>query len=259
MTAAVPPDVRLLIARWPDDAPRGAVTEFCRSHGSHGPCSTSSVPPLPCRACGKCSTRSPARLGSVPGEPIRILPGSRRAAREVAGRRVGPWPVECAGRMLAMGLAAPSRATLARIFTRAGVVRPEPRKKPRSAYRRFVYPAPNCCWQIDATGWTLANGRGCVTFQVIDDHSRYALASLVAADETSDAAVQVVQLAIGRHGVPQKSLSDNGSALNPSRRGREGRLVRYLRSLGVERSPASLANPPPKARTNASTRPCTAT
>ncbi len=195
--------------------------------------------------------------------PGRTDPDLARIALELRARlQEGGWdhgPLSVRARMLAMGLAAPSRATLARIFTRAGVVRPEPRKKPRSAYRRFVYPAPNCCWQIDATGWTLANGRGCVTFQVIDDHSRYALASLVAADETSDAAVQVVQLAIGRHGVPQKSLSDNGSALNPSRRGREGRLVRYLRSLGVERSPASLANPPPKARTNASTRPCTAT
>ena len=109
----------------------------------------------------------------------------------------------------------------------------QPRKKPRSAYRRFVYPAPNCCWQIDATEWTLANSRKCVVFQLIDDHSRYALASLVAPDETSDAAVQVVKLAISRHGIPQKFLSDNGSALNPSRRGREGQLVRYLRSLGV--------------------------
>ena len=73
----------------------------------------------------------------------------------------------------------PSRATLARIFLATGVVQPEPKKKPRSALRRFVYPAPNCLWQIDATEWTLADGSPCVIFQVIDDHSRKAVGSLV--------------------------------------------------------------------------------
>jgi transposase InsO family protein len=132
------------------------------------------------------------------------------------------------------GVEPPSRATLARLFTKAGMVVPEPRKKPRSAYRRFVYPAPNCCWQIDATEWQLENGRKVVIFQLIDDHSRLALASLVAAGETSEAALRVVKHAISKHGVPRKFLSDNGMALNPTRRGRSGALVDYLRSLGVE-------------------------
>ena len=77
----------------------------------------------------------------------------------------------------------PSRATLARIFSRAGVVVPEPKKKPRSAFRRFVYPAPNCCWQIDGMDWTLAGGKGVVIISLIDDHSRLALASLDATGE----------------------------------------------------------------------------
>jgi putative transposase len=34
--------------------------------------------------------------------------------------------------------------------------------------------------------------------------------------------------------VPQRLLSDNGAALNPSRRGVLGQLVTYLKSLGVE-------------------------
>jgi hypothetical protein len=45
-------------------------------------------------------------------------------------------------KMHAMGLdPVPSTASLARIFREAGVARLEPRKKPRSAWRRFVYPA----------------------------------------------------------------------------------------------------------------------
>src|SRR6185295_2112899 len=106
-------------------------------------------------------------------------------------------------------------------FVRAGVVIPEPKKEPRSAYRRFVYPNPNGCWQIDATEWILASGRKVVVFQLIDDHSRLALASLAASGATSEAAIRVVDLAMSRHGVPQKFLSDNGSALNPTRRGHE--------------------------------------
>jgi putative transposase len=137
-------------------------------------------------------------------------------------------------KMLALGMAAPSVASLARIFRTAGVARAEPKKKPRSAWRRFVYPAPNACWQLDATEYVLTGGRRCVIFQLIDDHSRYALATLVAPGETADAALAVVKRAIQRHGVPQRLLSDNGLALNPSRRGKIGQLVTYLTSLGVE-------------------------
>jgi putative transposase len=132
------------------------------------------------------------------------------------------------------GFRPPSRATVARIFARAGVVVPEPRKKPRSAYKRFVYPQPNACWQIDSTEWQLAGGRKVAIFQLIDDHSRLALASLVATGETSEAAIAVVTLAIERHGAPQKFLSDNGSALNPTRRGRTGALVEFLKARGTE-------------------------
>jgi len=35
------------------------------------------------------------------------------------------------------------------------------------------------------------------------------------------------------HGVPQRLLSDNGSALNPSRRGLLGQLVVHVMALGV--------------------------
>ena len=36
------------------------------------------------------------------------------------------------------------------------------------------------------------------------------------------------------HGVPQRLLSDNGLALNPSRRGFVGQLVAYVAALGAE-------------------------
>ena len=153
----------------------------------------------------------------------------------------------------------PSTAALARIFREAGVARLEPKKKPRSAWRRFVYPAPNACWQLDATEYVLTGGRKCVIFQLIDDHSRYAVASHVASGETAEEAIAVFDKAVAAHGVPQRLLSDNGIALNPSRRGYLGQLVATCRAWGSRRSPASRTSRPPRARTNASTRPCSAT
>ncbi len=156
-----------------------------------------------------------------------------RATLEASGLDHGPISVH--DKMLTLKMTpVPSIAAPARIFRETGVARNEPRKKPRAAYRRFVYPAPNACWQLDATEYVLAGGRKCVIFQLIDDHSRYAVASHAAIGETSRDAIRVVRKAIKRHGVPQRLLSDNGAALNPSRRGIVGQLVEYVTRLGVE-------------------------
>jgi transposase InsO family protein len=172
---------------------------------------------------------SPTRLT----EEIKQQALGVRAALESSGLDHGPISVH--DKMHAMGLdQVPSVASLARIFRQAGVARLEPRKKPRSAWRRFVYPAPNACWQLDATEYVLAGGRKCVIFQLIDDHSRYAVASHVAWSETTEAAIAVFDKAVAAHGVPQRLLTDNGAALNPSRRGFVGQLVGHVSRLGVE-------------------------
>jgi transposase InsO family protein len=238
MAASEPigPRVRLAISQWPDDAPRGAVSTFCAEHGI----SRKSFYELRKRALvdGPAAvleprTRrprmSPSKLtGDVKTQAVRV-----RAALEASGLDHGPISVH--DKMHAMGLeVVPSVASLARIFREAGVARLEPKKKPRSAWRRFVYPAPNACWQLDATEYVLTRGRRCVIFQLIDDHSRYAVASHVAWGETAEAAIVVFDKAVAVHGVPQRLLSDNGSALNPSRRGLLGQLVVHLMTLGVE-------------------------
>jgi len=230
------PKVRLLVASWPDDSPRGAITAFCEEHGVSRSwfrkirliAQTEGM----ARAVEPRSTR-PVRSPNRTPDDVVMLALKIRAELKDDGWDYGPLSV--LSRLERMGLPdLPSRATLARVFLTAGVVQPEPRKKPHSALRRFVYPAPNCLWQIDATDWSLADGSPCVIFQVIDDHSRKAVGSLVARGETSDAAVAVVTAAIAAHGVPQKFLSDNGAALNPSRRGYTSQLVDYLTGLGVE-------------------------
>ncbi len=153
-------------------------------------------------------------------------------------------------KMRAMGLTAPSPASLARIFRAEGVARAEPRKRPRSAWRRFAYLTPNACWQLDATEYVLTGGRKAVIFQLQDDHSRLALASLVAEAEASQAAVAVFDKSVTTHGLPQRLLTDNGAALNSTRRGATGRLVEYARSLsgGADHRQAVQAHHPRQER-----------
>lgn len=232
----IDPVVRLAIASWPDDAPRGVVSTFCAEHNV----SRKSFYELRRRARddGQAAVLEP-RSRRPMSSPAKVTDDVKsqaiavRHALEASGLDHGPISVH--EKMKAMGLpVVPSVSSLARIFREAGVARLEPRKRPRAAWRRFVYPAPNACWQLDATEYVLAGGRKCVIFQLIDDHSRYAVASHVAWGETSAAAIAVVDKGIAAHGIPQRLLSDNGAALNPSRRGVLGQLVIHLAHLGVE-------------------------
>lgn len=228
--------IRLAISQWPPDAPRGSVTTFCAEHGISR--KTFYAILARAKAEGQAAALEP-RSRRPHTSPTQITEDVKqqalrvRAALESSGLDQGPVSVH--DKMLALGMTpVPSTAALARIFREKGVARLEPKKKPRAAYRRFVYPAPNACWQLDATEYVLTGGRTCVIFQLEDDHSRKAVASHVAPGETAQDALRVVKKAIASHGVPQRLLSDNGTALNPSRRGWEGQLVAYVRSLGVE-------------------------
>jgi transposase InsO family protein len=232
----VDPRVRLAIVQWPVDAPRGAVTTFCIEHGisreTFYAIRRRAAADGPAAALEPRSRRPRVSPSRVADEVVQRAVGVR-AALEASGLDHGPISVHEKMRSLGME-PVPSIASLARIFRDQGVARLEPKKKPRAAFRRFVYPAPNACWQLDATEYLLTGGRKCVIFQLIDDHSRLAIASHVSWGETSEGAIAVVSKGIAAHGVPQRLLSDNGLALNPSRRGVLGQLVAYLRSLGVE-------------------------
>ena len=232
----VDPRVRLAIAQWPDDAPRGSVTTFCLEHEI----ARKTFYAIRKRAQeeGQAAalqprTRRPALSPNRIAEDVKAQAIGVRAALEQSGLDHGPISVHDKMRSLRME-PVPAVSSLARIFRDAQVARLEPKKKTRASYRRFVYPAPNACWQLDGTEYVLTGGRKCVIFPLIDDHSRLAIASHVAWGETSAGAIAVVSKGIAAHGVPQRLLSDNGAALNPSRRGVLGHLVAYVTSLGVE-------------------------
>jgi transposase InsO family protein len=138
----------------------------------------------------------------------------------------------------------PARATVHRILVRRGQVWPQPRKRPRSSSsRRFAADRPNEMWQLDGFESTLADGQTATVIQVVDDCSRLDLACRAAASENAADVWAAVQDAIGRHGLPKTLLTDNGSALNGSRRGFSTDLEDRLRALGVTPIASSIGHP----------------
>jgi transposase InsO family protein len=105
----------------------------------------------------------------------------------------------------------PSRATVWRILTRHGVIVPQPRKRPKSATKRFTFARPNECWQSDWTQWHLADGTAVAIAGTLDDHSRY-LAGLAAGmgGGTAELVWAVMLAGIAECGIPSMSLTDNG-------------------------------------------------
>ena len=150
-------------------------------------------------------------------------------------------------RLLREGLQGlPSVRTVHRILVRHGLIDPQPAKRPRASFKRFEHPAPNACWQIDGTGWHLADGTWVCILRVSDDHSRLILASRAAHAETAAEAWACVETAIERHGAPTMLLSDGGSAFTQRRRGPKsglGDLEARLRALGIHPVVASPFHP----------------
>lgn len=70
-------------------------------------------------------------------------------------------------------------------------------------------------------------------FQLIDDHSRLAVVSIVAGSENGADTVKGLRAGVVARGLPQWLLSDDGDAPNPIRRGVIGELVAYANRLGV--------------------------
>ena len=129
-----------------------------------------------------------------------------------------------------------SPATISRYLARAGLVTPEPRKRPRSSYIRFQADMPNECWQSDFTHYPLAGGTDTEILTWLDDHSRYALSVTAHHRVTGPIVLAAFRAATAAHGVPASTLTDNGmvftTRLSGGKGGRNG-FETELRRLGV--------------------------
>src|SRR5947209_13409592 len=107
------------------------------------------------------------------------------------------------------GKQVPSVAAIHRALVRRGMVVAQPQKRPRSAWRRLVWPRPNDAWQIDATRWSLRSGREVWIMDILDDHSRLVVAARVCGGPTGEAAWGAFCDGTERLGVPANVMSDN--------------------------------------------------
>lgn len=226
-------DVRSLVVTWPENAARGAVTRFCKEH--HVSRSWFYEVRARARQTGALAAMQPRprrATRSAQAIPVEVEELAVTIRKDLADQGWDHGPVTVRHKLLELGVAAPATSTLARLFTRRGMVAPQPQKRPRSSYRRFEFGSVHECWQLDAFDWTLADRRECAVLQLLDDHSRFILASLAADGETAEAALAVVNKGIATYQVPQLLLTDNGSAFNQTRIGRTSQLVTHLEALG---------------------------
>ena len=128
----------------------------------------------------------------------------------------------------------PSRATIWRVMKRRGLIIGTPSKRPHAATRRFEWSRPNECWQIDSTHWTLSTGETIEIINIIDDHSRVLVRSAAVASCTSIAAWDAFVEGAQQWGLPGHMMSDNGPALNQTRRQINVVFTANLRQLGIQ-------------------------
>ena len=112
--------------------------------------------------------------------------------------------------MATPGRTVPSTSTIWRVLKARGFVTPEPHKRPKSSWTRFVADFPNECWQPDMTHVTVADEVVYEVLNIIDDHSRVCVASQVFVIVKAPDVVRTIHKAAALWGYPQRVLTDNG-------------------------------------------------
>jgi transposase InsO family protein len=142
-----------------------------------------------------------------------------------------------------------STSTIRRILNQAGLISPEPRKRPRSSYVRFEMAQPNEMWQSDFIHWRLADGSDTEILNWLDDHSRYLLSCTAHAPVSGDDVVSVFLDVVGRYGPPASTLTDNGSVYTSRFTGGRNAFEYVLPLLGVRQKNGSPGHPQTQGKT----------
>jgi transposase InsO family protein len=129
-----------------------------------------------------------------------------------------------------------SAASIHRHLRAAGLVTPQPQKRPKSSYIRFAAEQPNERWQADFTHWWLADGTHVEILNWLDDHARYALSVTAHHRITGPIVLAEFRKACAAHGIPASTLTDNGMVFTTRLSGGKGgrnQLENELRRLGI--------------------------
>jgi transposase InsO family protein len=158
-------------------------------------------------------------------------------------------PVTIAWQLEREGLGTPSTSTIRRILHAAGLICPEPRKRPRSSYTRFEMAQPNEMWQSDFIHWQLADGTDVEILNWLDDHSRFLLSCTAHQPVTGDVVVRVFLGLIEEHGPPASTLTDNGSVYTSRFTGGRNAFEYVLALLRVRQKNGAPGHPQTQGKT----------
>lgn len=226
-------DVRMAVAFF-EQASTVSVVQFCRDHGisrqtfylyrrRFAAGGLEGMVPQSRRPRSSPTKTSPEMVAEI----VRMRRWLLREGWDAGAVSVGTW-------LAREGVQPPSDRTIHRVLVGQGLVEPQPRKRPRSSFKRFTAKAPNGIWQMDGMKTRLADGSTAVVLRVLDDHSRKILATRVAPSENSTDAWTCLSEAISRYGRPAVFLSDGGAAFTHRRIGGGlGELEARLRQLGI--------------------------
>jgi transposase InsO family protein len=143
----------------------------------------------------------------------------------------------------------PASATISRILTQAGLITPQPRKRPRSSYVRFEMAQPNEMWQSDFIHWRLADGTDVEVLNWLDDHSRFLLSGSAHQPVSGDDVVAVFLGVVERYGAPASTLTDNGSVYTSRFTGGRNAFEYLLPILGIRQKNGSPGHPQTQGKT----------
>jgi transposase InsO family protein len=158
-------------------------------------------------------------------------------------------PVTIAWHLEQEGHKPPAPATISRILHQAGLIIPQPRKRPRSSYLRFEMAQPNEMWQSDFIHWRLADGTDVEVLNWLDDHSRFLLSCTAHQPVTGDVVVTVFLDVIEEYGPPASTLTDNGSVYTSRFTGGRNAFEYVLPILGVRQKNGSPGHPQTQGKT----------
>ncbi len=141
-----------------------------------------------------------------------------------------------------------SPATIWRTLKRAGLITPEPKKRPKSSYLRFQADLPNQCWQSDFTHYRLADGSNTEILSWLDDCTRFAISLTAHKAVTTPIVVATFRASAEKHGNPASTLTDNGMVFTVKhsgfgRRGGRNAFEAELRERNIAQKNGSPSHP----------------
>lgn len=170
-------------------------------------------------------------------------------------------PVTIAWHLEREGLRPPSTSTIRRILHAAGLITPEPKKRPRPPCTASKPTSPTKPGNRTSPTGPSPTGTDTEILNFLDDHSRCLLACTAFRPVTVTTVVATFLATAAECGLPASTLAGNGMVYTirlASGRGGRNAFEHQLHALGITQKNGSPATRKPKAKSNASTRPSNA-